>query len=177
MTNTGLGFLLQELGKKCWELSLNRGAVSWKPWVSREKQTWTSVTSFLLSKACPALLRKAEGQNLQHPNLPGDSRAAGLSCSAQDSPDTIPGKGERHSSLSIPVTSSSSHTAGNYLGWDQQLGKQEKEMGPWWATPAMVCCHLCSSFLLGPKASLGCLWESRVVQTRTCCGCNFETHT
>lgn len=135
MTNACLGFLLQELGKKCWELSLKRGAASWKPWVSGEKQTAASVTSFLWSKACPALHRKERGRNLQHPSPPGDSRAAGLSCSAQGSPDTIPGVGERDSSLSIPVTSSSSHTAGNYLGWDHQLGKQEKEMGTWWATP------------------------------------------
>lgn len=69
------------------------------------------------------------GRNLQHPSPAGDSRAAGLSCSAQGSPDTIPGGGERGTSLSIPVTSSSPHTAGNYLGWDHQLGKQEKEMG------------------------------------------------
>lgn len=75
---------------------------------------------------------RQRGRNLQHPSPAGDSRAAGLSCSAQGSPDTIPGGGERGTSLSIPVTSSSSHTAGNYLGWDHQLGKQEKEMGTWW---------------------------------------------
>lgn len=62
MTNACLGFLLQELGKRCWELSSKGGAVNWKSWVSREKQTRASVTSFLLSKACPALHRKAEGQ-------------------------------------------------------------------------------------------------------------------
>lgn len=88
------------------------------------------------------------------------------------------GVGERDSSMRILVTSSSSHTAGNYLGWDHQLGKQEKEMGTWWATLTMVCCHPpLSSFLLCPKASLGCLWESGVVQIRTCCGCNFEACT
>lgn len=85
-----------------------------------------------LEQSCPGLLREAEGQELQHPSPAGDSRAAGLSCSAQGSPDTIPGRGEKDSSLSIPVTSSSSHTAGNYPGWDHQLGKQEKEMGTWW---------------------------------------------
>lgn len=177
MTNACLGFLLQKLSKKCWEFRLNRGAVNWKPWMSCEKQTQARVTSFLPSKACPALHRRQRGRNLQHPSLPGDSRAAGLSCSAQGSPDTIPGRGQRDSSLSIPVTSSSSRTAGDYLGWDHQLGKQEEEMGTRWAALAVVCCHLCSSFLLCPKASVGCLWESRVVQIRTCCVCNFEART
>lgn len=134
VTNACLGFLLQELGEKCWELSLNRGAVSWKPRMSREKQTRASVTSFLLSKACPALHRKAEGQESAASQRSWEQqscRTVQRNCSAQGSPDTSPGKGERDGSLSIPVTSSSSHTAGNYLGWDHQLGKQEKEMGTW----------------------------------------------
>lgn len=67
MTNACLGFLLQKLSKKCWEFRLNRGAVNWKPWMSCEKQTQARVTSFLPSKACPALHRKTEGQESAAP--------------------------------------------------------------------------------------------------------------
>lgn len=150
MTNARLGFLLQELGEKRWELSRNRGAVNWKPRMGREKQTRASVPSFLWSKACPALHGEAEGHEsaASQPSWGLQSCRSVLLCSGQPWHRPRWGGGERDSSPSIPVTSSSSHTAGSYLGWDHQLGKQEKEMGTWWATPG--CVLLPPLFLIPP---------------------------
>ena len=52
------------------------------------------------------------------------STTLGRHRSARGSPDRR--EGERNGSPSIPAARSSSH---NYLGWDHQFGKQEKELG------------------------------------------------
>lgn len=127
MTNACLGFLLQELSKKCWELKRRSSQleVMGELWKANMSQCYILPPE----QSVPSTAQEGRGAGIcSIPALLGTAALSSLLRAALTPPQV---GGKRDRSLSIPVTSSSSHTAGNYLGWDHWLDKQEKEMGTW----------------------------------------------
>lgn len=146
MTNTLLEVLITEAGEKLMGIQFKQRSSqlevideSWKANMSKalHPSSWGKCARSLHGRAESHGL--AEFQNCWEYQ---SCKTLGRNRSAHGSPDTVPCTGERKGSPSIPAACSSSHTGGNYLGWDHQFDKQEKELGVRWATPIVVRCHL-----------------------------------